>query len=166
MMKIKDRLLRIQLNLKLAHGIPYVVIITSALYLVELFFFLVYGIIKEKDIILLDFPGKEKDLVYLLFAVIIAPLFETWFNQVLPYKLLNKIKYLKERSYLILLISALFFGLLHFYSLFYIFYGFLMGLVLMYGYMIRIETDKNTFYLIAVSHSLLNLGVFVINLFL
>ena len=68
-----------------------------------------------------------------------------------------------ERNYLVLLASALFFGLMHFYSLFYIIYGFILGLILMYGYMIRIKTDRKTFFLIAVCHSLLNLGIFIKN---
>lgn len=90
-------------------------------------------------------------------------MFETILNQYLPYYLLNKVKYLNERSYLILLLSALFFGLGHFYSLYYIVFGFFSGLVLMYGYMVRIKTDNKTFYLVAIGHALVNLAVFVIN---
>ena len=89
-------------------------------------------------------------------SVVVAPFLETSLNQYLPYYLLNKVRYLKERSYLILLISALIFGSMHFNSLFYIFYGFICGLVLMYGYMVRIKTDKKTYYLIVICHALVN----------
>ena len=71
---------------------------------------------------------------------------------------------MNERSYLILLASALFFGLLHFYSFLYIVYAFILGLVLSFGYMVRIKNDKNAFLLIAICHSLLNLGILIKNL--
>jgi uncharacterized protein len=71
-------------------------------------------------------------------------------------------KFFRERSFLILLLSALVFGLLHTYSLFYIIYGFLAGIILMYGYMVRMKTDRNTFYLIATTHALVNLGAFIV----
>jgi hypothetical protein len=110
--------------------------------------------------------SKELNGVIPLFIipVIITPIFETYLAQSLPYKLLKKVKYLSERGYLILILSALFFGLIHFYSLFYIFYAFMLGLVLMHGYMVRINSDSKTFVLIAVSHALLNLGIFIRNL--
>jgi hypothetical protein len=165
MIKVNGRLQLINSNIERSRRLSFVLIITAALSVVELLYFLIYCIFKERDIIWFDFPGKERDLLYILFAIIAAPVFETWLNQALPYKLLNKVTYFKERSNLILFASAIFFGLLHFYSLFYLLYGFLMGIVLMYGYMVRIETDKNTFYLIAASHSLINLGVILINHF-
>ena len=101
------------------------------------------GIYKESDLILVDFSKEVNGFIPLfIIPVIISPIFETFLAQSLPYKLLKKMKYINERDYLILLISAIFFGLIHFYSLFYIFYAFLLGLVLMYGYMVRIDSDN------------------------
>jgi uncharacterized protein len=157
---------KINNRLKNLNRITFVVILTSTLYIVAFSFNFAFGFIKEKDIIWFDFPSKEKNSVLFFFtSIILAPIFETFLNQSLPYKLLNKVRYLNERSYLILLASALFFGLLHLYSLFYIIYAFLLGLVLMFGYMTRINTDKKTFLLIAICHSLLNLGILIENLF-
>ena len=156
----------INANFKRLNRLTFVIILTSALYVIAISFNFVFGLIKEKDIFLFDFSSKEKNIGLLFFSpVILAPIFETFLNQFLPYYLLNKIKYFNERSYLIILVSAIFFGLLHFYSVFFIIYAFLLGLVLMYGYMIKIRTDKKTFYLIAICHSLLNLGIFIKNLF-
>lgn len=160
--KIHDK---IKTKLKSVNRFAFILIVVAALFLVKFFFNFFYGFIEEKDIILYAFPKNEEKIVLFLLSVIVAPVFETWFAQSLPYSLLNKRSYFKERSYLILLISSLIFALNHFYSLFYIIYAFLMGLVLMYGYMIRIKTDKKTYYLIAICHSLVNLGVFIKNLF-
>ena len=163
---MKSRLQEVNMSFKSSTRITFVLVITSALFLTAFCFNIILSFIKGSDIILLDFPRKENDIILLfVLPVLLAPIFETFLNQYLPYYLLNKVKYLNERSYLVLLISALFFGLTHFYSLFYIIYAFLLGLILMYGYMIRITTDRKTFYLIAICHSLVNLGIFIRNLF-
>lgn len=150
--------------LKNSSRIVFILLLTLALFTIAILFNIAYSFVKDLDIIWSDFPDWQDDtIIFFILAVIIGPLFETWFNQYLPYYLLSKVKFLRERSYLILLISALFFGLNHFYSLFYIIYGILMGVVLMYGYMIKIKSDKKTFILIATCHGLLNLGVFILN---
>ncbi|MEI6050456.1 MAG: CPBP family glutamic-type intramembrane protease [Bacteroidota bacterium] len=165
MENIKSKFKKTNESLRSSNRVTFVVIITSLLYLVLFSFHFVLGLIREKDIVWFDFPGKDEGVILIFIQTLIfAPLFETLLNQTLPYYLLNKVKYLNERSYLILLSSALFFGLEHFYSLFYILYGFLMGLVFMYGYMVRIKSDKKTFYLIAICHFLVNLGLFIRNL--
>jgi hypothetical protein len=41
-----------------------------------------------------------------------------------------------------------------------------MGVVLMYGYMIKIKSDKKTFILIAICHGLLNLGFSILDVVL
>lgn len=146
--------------------VTFIILVTASASLVAVSFNILYSFISDRDIIWFDFPGFADGVILMFFlSVIIAPLFETWLGQSYPYRLLNKVKYLKDRSYLILLIAAAWFGINHFYSLFYMIYGFLMGLVLMYGYMVRIKSDKDTFYLIAICHSLINLIVFIKNLF-
>ena len=164
MWNLQHKIEKTNCYLKNSSRITFILVITASLFLTAVLFNLAYSFVKDLDIIWFDFPDwKEGKILFFIFAVIVAPVFETWFCQYLPYFLLNKVKYLKERSYLILLISALFFGLNHFYSLFYIIYGILMGVVLMYGYMIKIKSDKKTFVLIATCHSFLNLGVSILN---
>jgi hypothetical protein len=159
------KLQKINARLQNSSRITFIIILTSVLYFVAFSFNFVISFIKAKDIIWIDLSKKENSISLLFISpIIIAPIFETFLGQYLPYYLLNKVKYLNERSYLILLASALFFGLLHLYSLFYILYAFILGLIFMYGYMIRIKTDKNAFILIAISHSILNIGIFIKNL--
>jgi hypothetical protein len=145
--------------------VTFIIILTSLLWIVALCLNFIFSYIKAKDIVWIDLSSKEKGIGLLFISpIILAPIIETFIGQSLPYYVLNKVKYFNERSYLILLTSALFFGFIHFYSLFYVLYAFIIGLVLMYGYMVRIKGDKNAFLLIAICHSLLNLGIFIKNL--
>jgi hypothetical protein len=163
--KAKIALQKIRVKLQRLNRISFVLVITSILFILAFTFRIAFRSILEKNIVWFETPFQGECLpVIVLFAVVFGPLLETYINQVLPYLLLSKIKYLNARKYLIIIISALFFGILHFYSLFYIIYAFFLGLALMYGYMIRIEVDKRTFYLIAISHSIFNLGVLIFNL--
>jgi uncharacterized protein len=163
---LKVRLQKITIYLRKLKGITFVFIVTSLLYIVSISFNIVLGFIKQKDLIFLDYQSKGNSIVFIFIApILLAPILETFLGQYLPYYLLIKINYMKERSYLILIASALFFGLLHFYSLFYIIYAFFLGLILSYGYMLRVKDDKRTFIFIAICHSLLNLGIIIKNLF-
>jgi len=145
--------------------VGFVLVLTSMLFVLAIIFRFSFGSFMGKDIIWFETPFKGENIIIVIIStVIIAPIFETYINQSLPYFLLLKIKYLDERRYLILLISALFFGVTHLYSMFYIFYAFFLGLALMGAYMIRISVDKRAFWLVAISHSIFNLGVVIINL--
>ena len=145
-----------------SNRIVFILLLTSALLLTSSCSSFILSLIEYKNIIWFDPPSpKNHNIVILVIeGVFIVPIIETFVYQTLPYYFLNKVNFLKTKAYLILIISALFFGVTHCYDLFYIIYGFFGGLVLMYGYMVRIKNDKNTFYLIAVTHGLFNLGVF------
>ena len=165
MLNINDKINKLNFRLQNTNRLNFVLIVTLVLFAIAFILSYVFGYLRDYDIPLINFPDQEKTTVLLFFSsVILIPLIETFLNQFLPYYLLIKVKYLREKSYLILLISAVFFGVLHFYSVFYIIFGFLLGLVFMYGYMVRIKTDNKTFYLIAITHALFNLGVFIIKL--
>lgn len=155
----------INTKLRNLNGITFLLIISILLFSVAFCFNYFLGFIKQKDIIFIDFQNDGKSIIIIFITtIILAPIFETFLGQYLPYILLRKVKYLSTRSHLILIISSLFFGLIHFYSLFYIVYAFFLGLILMYGYMVRIKNDNRTFLLIAICHSLLNLVIFIKNL--
>ena len=144
-----------------SNHLEFIISLTSLLLLTSLGSSFLLSLIESKNIIWFEPPSPKNHNIVLLIieGVFIAPIIETFVFQTLPYYYLNKVNFLKTKGYLILIISALFFGVQHCYDLFYIIYGFMMGLVFMYGYMVRIKTDKYTFYLIAVSHGLFNLGV-------
>ena len=116
-----------------------------------------------KDIVLIQSPNinNYNNVVLFFIAVIVAPLIETLLFQSLPYFLLKDIPLLERKKIILILISALFFGITHFYSLFYVVYAFQLGIILMYGYVIRVKNDNKTFFLICVSHAFLNSGIFI-----
>lgn len=92
----------------------------------------------------------------IVIAVIVAPLVETAIFQLLIYRLLRRIRFFKEKQIFIILVSALFFSLVHSYSLLNIFAAFLSGLVWMTAYLERIKKDRYAFLLIAIAHALYN----------
>ncbi len=73
----------------------------------------------------------------LILAVAFAPLVETLFFQLIPFKLLSKIRFMRENPIWIIIISALIFGMLHYYSIHYMIATFFMGMIFMYVYIIR-----------------------------
>jgi len=162
---IKTSFQNITNYLKKLKRITFILVITILLYFISFSFNILLGAIKKNDFVFIDFQDKKNSIIYFFVTpIILAPIFETFLGQSLPYYLLKKVNYMNERSYLILLASALIFGLMHFYSLFYIIYAFFLGLVLSYGYMVRIKNDNKAFFLIAICHSLLNLGIMIKNL--
>jgi Type II CAAX prenyl endopeptidase Rce1-like len=165
MIEGRSKLNEINTKLQNLNRIAFILLLNIVLFIIAIGSRFIFGLIIENDIVWFDPPFKgESLLVIILFAVLFGPLLETYINQSLPYFLLSKVKYFKERRYLIIFISALFFGVLHLYSLFYIIYAFFLGLVFMYGYMLKVEVDKKAFYLIAISHSIFNLGMTIISL--
>lgn len=94
-----------------------------------------------------------------LITVFIAPIAETFIYQYLAYKLLIRLEYFKRNQVLIILSSAFVFGLMHFYSIFYIVYAFIIGIILMYAYSVRISSSSHIFWEISLSHSILNLFI-------
>ena len=109
--------------------------------------------------------NRKNTLIELISVVIIAPIVETFLFQQLSYEILNRIKLFHGNSNRIITISGLIFGLSHLYSLYYIIYTFVIGMVFMYFYISRIKHDTKTFLLICTSHSIFNLLIYIIHQF-
>jgi len=116
-----------------------------------------------QDIYLTDSP-KIYDYFILNFIkiVIIAPLFETFICQYTVFKLLSQFSFFKSHQSFIIVISAVSFGIMHYYSLVYIVYAFIMGLFLMYAYMLRLQKE-DSFKAVSSIHALINLSLLVFN---
>jgi len=89
-----------------------------------------------------------------IIASVVAPIIETALNQALPIYLLRK--YTRLRWFAIIVIPSAIFGLMHFYSIQYIVYAFLVGLVLTYSYAVRRYNGGHPFTLVALIHALRN----------
>ena len=94
--------------------------------------------------------------------VIVAPLFETFICQYAVFKLLSQFPLFRNHQSFIIVISAASFGIMHYYSLIYIVYAFIMGLFLMYAYMLRLQKE-DSFKAVSSIHALINLSLLVFN---
>lgn len=93
---------------------------------------------------------------------IVAPVFETFINQYLPFKLFQNYDRLKNKYGLYILSSAIVFGLMHWYSIQYIIFALFVGLVLGYSYFFYSKTPIKAFWSTALLHSLRNTFSFLL----
>lgn len=97
-----------------------------------------------------------------IFAVLIVPIVETFLGQQLPFKLLQNWDLTKNKYGIYILVSALIFGLFHYYSLQYILFAFSIGLILSYTYFFYSKSPKLAFGITALIHGLRNMMTFII----
>jgi membrane protease YdiL (CAAX protease family) len=107
-------------------------------------------------------PDFELGIGSWILVVIIAPILETFLNQWLPFKLMQKWSLTKNKYGIYILISAIIFGLCHTYSLQYILFAFSVGLILGYTYFFYSKTPKLAFWITTLIHGLRNLTTFLI----
>lgn len=89
-------------------------------------------------------------------ASIFIPLVETFIFQYLIIELSRNVKLLKNNNFVVIIISAIIFGLSHNYSFLYIFYSFIIGLFLAYSYIIYKKKNFSPFLIVTLIHSLRN----------
>jgi membrane protease YdiL (CAAX protease family) len=146
--------------------------VVSILYLFILFlvFYIVwtpvyYYFLEKYDILFSPTPNETIMTAGLgqqiLAIVILAPLIETLIFQKWVYQALSLVGWLKRYKILIIFLSAVIFGLIHFYSLSYVIYNFFTGALLMMAYIIKI--DKNPYWTVVLLHGLMNLFSIVID---
>lgn len=118
-----------------------------------------YNFLEKYDILFSPTPNETIMTLGLgkqiFLAVILAPLIETLIFQKWVYQLLSLVGWLKRNKILIIFISAVLFGMIHFYSLSYVIYNFFAGVLLMFAYIVRI--DRKPYWTVTVLHGLMNL---------
>ena len=87
-------------------------------------------------------------------AVIFAPITETLLFQMLPWFALKRIHTVKRHRIIAVVISGLVFGLLHTYSVMYMISASFIGMIMMWGYIVRLR--KNAFWNIVLFHAFWN----------
>ncbi len=151
--------------IKTTRPLYFILTVGGALFLLAAMNNLIYRVLGQFDLKWFAFPDEDSSLLMFFAVVFVGPPLETLLGQYRPDLLLDKLTFFRNRKYLILIASALFFGLNHFYSLFYILYGTFAGAILMYAYMSRVASDKKIFLWITLCHSLTNLCSFLANLY-
>ncbi|ENK1243832.1 CPBP family intramembrane metalloprotease [Clostridium botulinum] len=110
-------------------------------------------------------PDIKNLKILFISGVIIAPLEETLIYQMGIIKLFSLNKKIKNNKLILIIISAIFFGLAHVgYSILYFFYTFIIGITLVYSFIVYEEKEKSGYWITAMIHSLMNLATFMINI--
>lgn len=110
-------------------------------------------------------PDIKNLKILFISGVIIAPLEETLIYQMGVIKLFSLNKKIKNNKLILIIISAIFFGLAHAgYSILYFFYTFIIGITLAYSFIVYEEKEKSGYWVTAMIHSLMNLTTFMINI--
>lgn len=103
-------------------------------------------------------PKFETKLEEFVLVVILAPLLETLIFQ---YSIISNIIGRRPNTSLFAcIVSAVLFGLSHFYSPEYIFKTFISGLLFGTLFLVGCKKNKNAFVVVAITHSIYNLTVF------
>jgi membrane protease YdiL (CAAX protease family) len=107
------------------------------------------------DIKLYPYVEESNSLLLLLLTtVIIGPIAETFMMHYLTIELML-LKFPKQ-VLLALFISSIAFGLAHYFSIYYIIYAFILGLVFATFYMVVKAKNKNAFWMTSLLHGLFN----------
>lgn len=115
-------------------------------------------------------PFIEDTSIVLFFKVVVfAPIFETFIHQwillILPLKYMFKPT--KRNLLIMVIVAAFIFGTMHYYSINYVFYAFIMGLYLNYIAVVSVFLRKqkiNIFVSVFLVHLFINSFVFSIDL--
>ncbi|PKM68124.1 MAG: hypothetical protein CVU95_05640 [Firmicutes bacterium HGW-Firmicutes-2] len=108
----------------------------------------------------IDMNGPDFDEIPIVLSFlslgIIVPIFETLIFQFLIIRFLKKFSFFKNRIYITILISAVLFGLAHTYSIYYMFFAFVDGLLLAYAFVIYEDKKVSAFWVTMAIHGLRN----------
>lgn len=109
-----------------------------------------------RDLTVLNIGGKGRN-IFILFAILLSPLIETFIFQWLIYEQLRVFSFFKNRVYLIVLISGAIFGIIHNFSIEYQLFAFSLGCYLCFTYHYFKTYSKSAFLAIFLIHSFRNL---------
>ena len=117
--------------------------------------FIFYKILDKRDIVFVEISDHSQvHLFIVLQAIVLAPILETYICQWGLYHVLMTSERLRKRKLCIVLIGAIFFGLLHFFSLSYIIVTTINGLFFMYAVVIR--HNRGGYWLAVLLHAFVN----------
>lgn len=164
MIKNNKQFNRIDLHLIYCSRIKLILISTFIAIFLSISFAILIDLISGEDFYIKDYSQfDKKSLKYFFIAVFIAPIFETIIFQILPYLFLSN--YIQNKKKIVI-ISALFFGCMHYFnseSIFEILIVTLIGIVYSYTYFISIQRKENSPFLnVSLVHSNYNLFVFIV----
>ncbi len=88
-----------------------------------------------------------------IFAITLGPFLETFLNQYLPFVLMQKLSWTRNKYGFYIFTSAFVFGLCHTYSIQYMIFGFSIGLIFGFSYFFFSKTPTLAFWSTTLIHS-------------
>ncbi len=140
-----------------AHPIKFTLILTAVLMVLLTILGLPeeFGLIKDIEYATPPISALNENPVFtIIMAVIYAPLIETLLFQMLPWFILSKSKLVRRHRIIAVVASALIFGVLHYYSVFYMIATFMIGMVFMWAYIVK--NGKNPYWNVVLLHAVWN----------
>ena len=96
-------------------------------------------------------------------VAVFAPILETFLLQWLPFKILQRFSATRRRYGMYMMVSAAIFGILHWYSIQYILFAYVLGLLFAYIFVFYCKQGKRAFWTVTLVHGLRNtLAFFVV----
>lgn len=111
-----------------------------------------------------DLLREDSKLMLFVVGVLLTPFIETLLFQSLPFYLSGLLFKHKRRLFFYIIVSSLFFGLMHSYNVYYCIMGVYIGVVLSFFYYIVKLRKQNAVILIFIIHAFNNLLSFLISI--
>jgi hypothetical protein len=145
--------------------VKYVLLMACVGYACSIILLNIVYFIKGVNFSQLGKSGYKNIFEEILYAIVLAPLIETFIFQSLVFTVSRQFQWLKDREILTILISATCFGLAHaiyniYYAIYNIYYaisGFVVGIILAYSFSIYTKKKENEYIVVTLIHSFLNM---------
>lgn len=100
---------------------------------------------------------SSNNLIEIIFvSLIFAPIVETFIYQTIIIQGLRLFTWFRSQPFIVASISALLFGVSHSYSIYYIIFAFLIGLLLAYSYLVYLYRKESSFWVTVAIHFIRN----------
>lgn len=152
------------------HPLFLIALVTAATFVVSLLAGVIEVVLEHVlDIVIAANSSTEGILETMGFSVfsvfmvaVAAPILETVIFQHGVIRLSNRLPISRGKRSVLILLSATAFGLAHWEPVFHIFHTFLLGLLLAYAYVLKMDRAREAFWIVTAIHAMRNLISFTL----
>jgi hypothetical protein len=158
-MTISDLINKTNIRIRNLDFIRSVIVLSAALIVIRLICLFIFEYCFDgRDVVFAETPNEnlagQSYLLIVLQVVIIGPLFETFFSQKCLYFILSLFEWFQKSKGRIIIVGALAFGGLHFFTLSYIIVMCITGAFFMYAY--TVKHGRHAYWTTACLHAIIN----------
>lgn len=139
-------------------AIKFIVYISILTYLVVIPYIAIISIFTD-DIGSPEVQNSGNIFEVLFLSLVFAPIVETFLYQTIVIQGLRIFTWFRSRPIIIAIISAALFGASHSYSIYYMFFAFLIGLLLAYSYLMYLYRKQSSFWVTTAIHFIRNIAM-------